>query len=59
MFYVDLYDNGMKVIHAPFENKNAAIKYFNYVCDRNNPFLLNCSYAEILDENIVLFDYEV
>lgn len=56
MFYVKVYNEDNCYIDAPFNFKEHAIKYFNFICD--NP-LSNFNRIELLDENVCLFDYEV
>lgn len=60
MYFVDLInaDNDV-IVHAPFERKDEAIRYFNLHCDSKNYFVTNWNRIEIKNENIVLFDYEV
>ena len=59
MYFVDLYNGNDRIVHAPFEKKDAAIKYFNFLSDRKSPFLVDYNRVEIFDENVCLFDCEV
>ena len=61
MFYVRLSKDNVVIVNAPFENKEAAIKYFN---NRVDVHRMNCDYIEfdtieLFNENMCLFDYEV
>lgn len=61
MYYVTLYDSNYNVIiKSPFENKNEAIKYFNFRSDHcNNSLFAPFKVIELSSGNDVLFEYEV
>lgn len=60
MYYVKVYNsNNDCYINAPFNFKEQAIKYFNYVCDFHPYQETDTKLIEIYDDNTCLFDYEV
>lgn len=60
MYYVKVYNsNNDCYINAPFNFKEQAIKYFNYVCEFHRYMGNESKRFEIYDENTCLFDYEV
>lgn len=60
MYYVDMYNEQDQLIcHTPFEDKNLAIKYFNLRTDGRKYNFVSFKRIEILNDDLVLFDYEV
>lgn len=59
MIFVDMYNDGILTSHTPFESKTKAIEYFNYRLDMVNNNFPIFDRIEIIEDNCVLFDYEV
>ena len=61
MYFVRLFKGEDLIVDAPFESRDKALKYYNNKLDviMDPIFKLNFDRAEIWNENLCLFDYEV
>ena len=60
MYNVCVYVDNDCILNAPFELKDAAIKYFNWYIERNmlGEDYSFCDRIEIVNNGCVIFDYE-